>query len=242
MREAGAISPLTLVVTLEPSITSDVQESWDVVPVRFCGGWYSGCFTDFQTVYSAERRLLGDLVLTVYEGPSARVLQTERFQVVFDGPNSEAARKRVFEQLARELVLSVDVLQSKLAVEFEPVEELPLVTTAIERIRRAAWREGRELLEQAVKQLGGQERDVQARVWYDLALARWHAPGPDGLTQKAYEDARRALGRAIELDGSKRYRGMLERLERARARHAVLEAQRRATARNFALRARASEP
>lgn len=234
LHEAGSISPLTLVVLLEPGMEAGVRERFDLVPVQYCD-FYWGCSTTFQRVYSATPEVVGEVQITVYEGPTARVLQTLRLSEVVYEDDTKAARARVLAQLAVALERAVDVLKSSVDVQLEQVEELPRVSQAIATIRAGHWEEGRRLLESAAKQLGGLTRDVQARVWYDLGIARWYAAGPGGLSQAAFESAARALRWAIFCDGSSRYRHALDALARARARQQILDEQRRAAAHNFAL-------
>jgi hypothetical protein len=239
MREAGTLSPLTVVLTIEPAISSEVRQQMTYASVPYCTAF--GCFMDFQPVPSRFEQIVGDVLLTVYEGPTARVLQAERFQVVLDAPNTKPMRTLVFEQLAREVTLAMDVLKSEARVELEPVDRPSAARDGVAQLRRGALSEGRRSLEQAAKQLGGYKKHEQARVWYDLAIARWLAPGELGLTQAAFEDARRALKLAIALDDSPRYRATLKQLESARQRQAVLDAQRKATQHNFALKAASAQ-
>ena len=240
LHAAGAISSLTLVVILEAGIASDVQEGYDTVPVQLCD-FYWGCYTQYQSVFVSQSVVAGEVKLTVYEGPTARVLQTDTFDAAVAARDEPKTRKQVVDDLGLQLERAVDVLKADVRVELEPVESLPLVTQAIARIRAGDWSAGRALLEQQAKQLGGRDRSEQARVWYDLGIARWHAPGPDGLTQPAFEAAKRALGWAVARGGD-RYKRALEGLERARQRQAVLEAQRSATTYNFGLRGSAAAP
>ncbi len=232
-RASGAILPYTLAVVIESAIDSDAQGQWQSVPVQYCD-YYWGCYTDYQNVYGAAYQVSGRAVVTVYEGPTARPLQTERFQAAVYAPDSPEARAQVFEQLAEQITRAVDVLKSEARMELEPVD-LPTVKSALALIHQGSWDEGRRLLEQAMPEIADAKPRVQARVWYDLGVARWFAPGPEGLTQAAYESARQAIERAIELDRTHRYNTALERLSLARERERVLEEQRRATAHNFAL-------
>lgn len=234
-REAGAISPLTLVVIVQPTIFSDVRGQWDMVPVTYCD-FYWGCFTDYQSYYRAIPELVGELGLTVYEGPTARVLQSDRLQAVSYERDSPEARAQLIDELGLKLERAVDVLQSEIRLELEPVDNIPAVRQAIEHLKRGEWEPGRSLLEQAAQQLDGLKRRVQARVWYDLGVARWLAPGASGLSQQSFEAAEEALSRAIDLDGTERYQTTLERLKLARQRQAVLEEQRLAMEHNFALK------
>ena len=235
LHAAGAISPLTLVVLLEAGLASEVQEGYDTVPVQYCD-FYWGCYTQYQGVFVSQPVLAGEVKLTVYEGPTARVLQAESFYAAVAARDEARTRKQVVDDLGVQLERAVDLLKTEVRVELEPVDSLPLVTQALARIRAGDWAAGRELLEQQATQLGGRDRSEQARVWYDLGVARWRAAGPDGLTQPVFEAAKRALGWAVARGGD-RYRPALEGLIRARERQAVLEAQRSAMTYNFGLRA-----
>lgn len=241
LREAGSISPLTLVVVVVPGIYDDPQEDWVTVPVQTCDFYY-GCFTQYQSVYTEVPQLLGEVTLTVYEGPTAKTLQTATFDAAVYRPDSPEARKQVVDQLGQQLERAVDVLQSAIKVELESVDEHPIVRDAIANIQKGKWDEGRALLEQAAAQLGGLKRSVQARILYDLAIARWYAPGPQGLTQGAFDAASRALAEAIRLDGSARYRRTQERLSQARQRQQILDEQRRAATLNYSLKGATPAP
>ena len=241
LRDAGVISRFTLVLLVVPAIYNEPQSDWRVVPVHMCD-YYYGCFTDYQSVYTEIPQLLGQVTLTVYEGPTARTLQTTTVEAAVYEPDGPAARKHVIERLGLQLERAVDVLQSVAKVELEPVDEHPIVRDAILNIRQGKWDEGRNLLEQAAAELGGLRHSVQARIWYDLGIARWYAPGPAGLTQSAFEAASRALTEAIRLDGSSRYQGSYERLKRARQRQQVLEEQRRVAIDNYRLKGATQAP
>lgn len=235
LREAGAIEQTSLVIVVVPGLYSDVQDDYQMVPVQSCDFYY-GCYTQYQNVYTETPTLVGEATVTVYEGPTARTLQKATFDTVVYGPDGPSARKQALDQLGVQLERAVDVLQSETRVELEPVDEHPLVKEALRLIVAGDWPAGRALLEQAAQALGGTKRSLQARVWYDLALARWYAPGPDGLTEQAYKAVDRALALAIRLDGNQRYNRTLERLARARQREKILQEQRAAARLNYALR------
>lgn len=232
MREAGQISPLSLTLLIEPSLYTDVRDDWDVVPVQICD-FYWGCFIDYQTLYVSSPALIGEVRLTVYEGPTARVLQTETFEVVSLARDDKEGRARVLEQLTQQLLRGVDIVKSTRRIELLPVKKVPEVERALALIKAGSWKEGRQLLEQAAQRLGGKSRKVQARVWYNLGIARWHSTESGELPREVYESAARALKQAAALD--ERYRGALASLERARERQQILDEQRRATAHNRAL-------
>lgn len=235
LRAAGAFPPSSLVVLLEPSLYDAQADGWQMQPMQRCDFWM-GCYTQYQNIYSAMPVLGGELKLTVFEGPTARPLQTATLEASLPGDDTPATRTALLDQLAIKLERAVDVLQSWTRVELEPVDQHPIVREAIARIRKGEWEQGRTLLEQAAQQLGGLEHKVQARIWYDLAMARWYAPGPSGLTESAYQAALRPLRLAIQLHDAPRYVRALERLKLARERARVLDEQRHAASQNFALK------
>lgn len=239
LRQAGGITPFTLVVLLEAGFSTDGSEEWQVQPVQVCDVFY-GCYTDFQNVYTGGARLIAQLDVTVYEGPTARKLQELSLDAWQYGNDSTALRQRLIGELGTKLERAVDTLQSETRAELEPVDELPIVGLALARLRAGQWAEGRDLLEQAARQLGGQPRKVQKRVWYDLAIARQYAPGPRGLDAQAFAGVERAFQLAIKLDGTKRYLRAYQRAKQTRERAQILEDQRRAARENYALRANAN--
>jgi hypothetical protein len=209
-----------------------------MAPVHWCG--YYGCAVDYQTYVVNALQVTGSVDLTVYEGPTARVLQRENFEQAVAGDHAAAQRDQVLELLALELENAVDILKTRERFVLYKAD-LPEVKRAIQHIRKGDWGQGRAQLEAAKEKLGGHKKGTQARVWYNLGLARWLAPGEQGLTERAYEAALRALRKAVALDPKPAYQGAIQELQKARERFAVLEAQRSATAHNFALRKQAEE-
>jgi hypothetical protein len=237
-REAGQIQPTTTVLFLRASSQAGLTRYWDSAPVQYCG--FYGCTMDMQTyvVNAVEVRLRADV--TIYEGPTARVLQQESFEKVVAGDDEEALRQAAVEQLGVELERAVDVLRVRPRFELYKVR-IPAVEAALEQIEKGDWDAGRAHLENAAKGLGGQDKETQARVWYNLGIARWAAPGRAGLTREAYESAQRALTWAQRLMPAPQHEGALAELEQARKRFQVLQEQRSATAYNFELAKRASQ-
>jgi hypothetical protein len=178
--------------------------------------------------------------ITVYEGPTARKLQTLTLDAWQYGEDSAALRRALMAQLGTKLERAVDTIQSETRAELESVPELPIVGLALERLRQGQWSAGRDLLEQAARQLSGQRKSVQKRVWYDLAIAREYAPGPDGLTEQEFAGVERAFQLAIRLDGTQRYLRAFQRAKQARERAQILDEQRRAARDNFAIQANAA--
>jgi hypothetical protein len=236
LRKSGTIEPSTLVVLLEAGFGTDDSEEWQVQPVQVCDPFY-GCYTDYQTVYGAGQRLIAEVDVSVFEGPTARKLQSLTLDVWEYGEDSAPLRGRLLGELGQKLERAVDVIKTQVRAELEPVKELPIVGLALAQLRAGRWDEGRDLLEQAAHQLGGQKRKVQKRVWYDLALARLYAPGPNGLDAQAFAGVERAFKLAIQLDGTKRYLRPYQRAKQMRERAQILEEQRRAARANYAQRA-----
>lgn len=229
-RKEGRISQATVVILLELELRNDDASVWDTAPVQYCG--YYGCSTQYQSYLTSVPTLVGEVVLTVYEGPTARVLQREELSESAVGEDTGLARKEVVELLARNLEHAVDVLELKERIELYRVD-LPEVKDALAAIRRGDWQAGRQRLEAAAGALGGHKPKTQAKVWYNLGIARWLAPGPEGLTEEGYQAAARALRWAARLDKHPVHSAALQRLKQAREDHVLLEQQRRATRHNF---------
>jgi hypothetical protein len=237
-RKAGKISATTVVILIDLKVDESVRNDWATSPASVCG--YYGCYTQYQSYPISVPELRGEAQVTVYEGPTARVLQRERFHNL-SADDSEQGADALLEGLAREIERSVDVLRKRERVQLYEVKEVPGVNDAVALIESGKWYEGRDLLERAKDQVAGEDPETQARVWFDLGLARWFAPGPAGLTESAYQDARRALAMALELEPHPVHRRVLAALDLARKNYAVLEEQRRATAHNYALRTSAQQ-
>lgn len=232
-REAGQITGTTAVLFLNSSLQDAMRRYWDSMPMQYCG--FYGCSTNFQSYMVTAIEVEARAELTVYEGPTARILQQERFAKSLMGDEVESLRQAVVEQLAVELERSVDVLRIRPRFELYRVRSMPEVQSALKRIEKGDWAGGRAHLETAAKQLGGKKKAIQARVWYNLGIARWAAPGQAGLTSEAFAAAHRALAMAQSIAPAPHHAGALAELDKSRKAFEGLEAQRQATAHNFAL-------
>jgi hypothetical protein len=235
-RKAGKISPTTVVVLIDLKVDESARSDWATSAMPSCG--YYGCYMGYQSYPVTIPELRAEAVVTVYEGPTARVLQREKFSNLTVN-ESEGSSDALLGGLAKEIERAVDVLRKRERVELYKVKSVPGVNEAVALIEKGKWYEGRDLLEKAKDQLAGEDDKTRARVWFDLGLARWFAPGPAGLSQSAYHDAKAALEQALELEPHPVHRRVLAALEVARKNFAVLEEQRQATAHNYALRASA---
>jgi hypothetical protein len=238
-RKAGTISAYTVVVLIDLKVDQSTRSDWATSAMPACG--YYGCYMGYQSYPVTIPELRGEAVVTVYEGPTAKVLQREKFSNLTVN-DYEGSTDALLGGLAKEIERAVDVLRKRERVELYKVKSVPGVNEAVALIEKGKWYEGRDLLEKAKDQLAGQDDKNRARVWFDLGLARWFAPGPAGLSQSAYNDAKVALQQALELEPHPVHRRVLAALEVARKNYAVLEEQRQATVHNYALRATGQAP
>jgi hypothetical protein len=231
-RAAGTISPTTAVLLLHVSIHDSVRRYWNNVPMQYCGPM--GCGPSYQTFLMTAIEVTLHADVTVYEGPSARVLMQDRFESSSLGDDLQNQQAALLEEMAIALERAVDVLRIHPRFELYRVS-MPEVKMALAAIERGDWREGRAQLESAARNLGGQKPALQARVWFDLGLARWASPGPEGLTEQAYQDARRAFEWAQRLQPKPLHQRAIAELGRAREGFATLQEQREVAKHNFSL-------
>lgn len=231
-RQAGQLSPVTVVLQLELTLSSGTQDYVDTVPLQYCGMF--GCSMQYQTYVNVVAQVSGRATLSVQEGPTGRELQRERFAVHRVGEDERALQDELWEQLAHELTQAVGISQIK-----EPYHLYRCDQDDAERgvalIERGRWTEGRAELELAAQRLGGLDKKSQAEVWYNLGIARMIAPGPKGLTPEAVAAAERALEWAQRLTPNEAHRQALRRLAELRKRREIIVDQHRAEQHNFGL-------
>lgn len=213
-RQRGEIATATVVLFTELALREGLETSWDTVPIQRCG--YYGCVTQYQSLMTNVSSVSGELVLTVYEGPTARVLQRERFQRSFAGEDAASSRAQVVALLVEAALDAVDILNEEVRVELYRTKQPDEAQRALSAIERGDWKEGRALLESAKDKLGGLTKKEQAEVWFNLGTARRFAPGPHGLDEAAYQASLRALQWALRLEPKPAHRIAVERLEHAR--------------------------
>ncbi len=210
-RVAGKIPATTAVLLVELELREGEQAYWDTAPVQSCS--YYGCTTQYQSFMSTAPALTAVATLTVYEGPTARVLQREQVGRTVVSDSSERARVEMVELVASDVERLVDTSSVNERVILYRVD-MPEVDAAIARVEGKNWVDARRLLEEAKAKLGGLNKKTQARVWYDLGHARRFAPGERGLDEAAYQAAQRAFNWAIRLDPNEEYARALTRLEK----------------------------
>jgi hypothetical protein len=231
-RAAGQVSPLTAVVTLQLMLRSGTRRAQSTVPVQYCGMY--GCTMQYQSYVEMVPELAGEVVLTVAEGPSGRTLQLDRSTETVIGDREDLMHGQLIERIALSLARAVEITQvpERIALERSRHKQ---ARAGLSLLARGKLAEGRAELERAVRALGGLDKQTQAAIWYDLGVARYVAPGPQGLTPQALAEAARAFGWARRLSPEPRYARALERVAEAQKRLAVIEQQQRAAAHNFSL-------
>jgi hypothetical protein len=212
-RQRGEISAATVVVFSELTLREGLETNWDTAPVQSCG--YYGCVTQYQSFMSNAAAVSGELVLTVYEGPTARVLQRERIKRSYVGEDAEYSRANVVALLIEAALDAVDILNERVRIEVYRTQEPEDAKRALHEIELGHWVQGRALLERAKEQLGGLSKEEQAHVWFNLGVARRFAAGPNGLDEATYQAAKRAFQWALRLEPKPAHRIALERLDHA---------------------------
>jgi hypothetical protein len=229
-RQAGQISWLTAVVELSLSLRSSERAYTSMMPMQYCG-LYSCGLTSYGMYSSYLPVLRGEAVLTVYEGPTARVLSRETFSDYVEGDSSQVLRPELVERLGEQLEDGVDLHMERRAFKLQKTG-LRGADDGIASLSIGKYKEGRALLETAAKSLGGEKRQIQARVLHALGVSRVLAPTP-GSADLA--DALRALRMAAQVDPRPLYRDSLRRVEELDKQTKVLVVQQQAFEHNFAL-------
>lgn len=237
MRLAGEIPNATLVVLIELRTEEGIDVQTTSRQETVCGP--NGCFRRTRYDNYDVPTLKATTTLTVYEGPTARVLQRATLEAKERGRTYDAMRARILEHFLADLKRLVDARAERVEVRLLPVD-LPGVAEALERIELGKWREGRLGLERAARSEAAKalERGERARLLYDLGVARRFDPESASRDPAAHFDAaEEALREAIELDPRPRYADALAQLRDHRRAQLEMQRQREATERNFALEA-----
>jgi hypothetical protein len=231
-RRAQRIPSPALVVLLETEFDEGTRTRWSSRPETVCGP--SGCYSADRSYTYEVPEVAGQLRVTVYDGPSARVLDRLDVRARDSGRDFDELRERVVARMRSDLLELFDE-----RVEVQEVELLTVGVTPVDRalatIEGGDWRGGRRMLERAVRS-GEVDRlppDELAKVYYDLGQTRRFDPGAASEPERYFAAAERALRRAIALDADERYEAALRDLARQRRRESVRRAQREAAARNF---------
>ncbi|MFW6031218.1 MAG: hypothetical protein ACOC9T_01390 [Myxococcota bacterium] len=229
-RVAGRIPPETVVLLLDVGFEEDVRREWSTRPENVCGPY--GCYTQQRSYDYLVPEVRGVLTVSMYEGPSARLLRKVSLDAQDEGRSHDVLRRRVLGELVEQARAAVDQRVEPVRVTLREVE-LPLVDEALQAIRRGAWRRGRVLLERAARSgaaatLAPEQR---ARLWYDLGQARRFDPRALEEPDRHFELARAAFEKAIDLQPAPLYRSALADLARHRAQVERVREQQAAAAR-----------
>ena len=215
---------------LSLTLRSSERAYTNLTPMQYCGPY--GCGMSSYGMYTSYIPLLqGEVVLTVHEGPTARILSRETFSDSVEGDVDQVLRPVLIERMAEDLVRGVDVHLQRIAFTLEETG-IRAADDGIALLSLGKYKEGRASLEGAAKALGGKKKEVQARVWHALGVARVFAPTP-GRSDLA--DALRALRLALRVDPQRRYRESVARVEGLAKQSAVLAEQQKAAEHNFKL-------
>lgn len=238
-RKAGLIPALTAVVRLTLKLATSTRHETDVMPFQYCGMF--GCATSFQSYMQTVETNTAEATLFVHDGPSAGILQSERFKASATQLETDRPDGLAIERLAQQLVAGTNVLRIR-----EPymlyTSSVDSAQRGVELLMRGKWSEGRAQLELAAQALGGRDKNTQARVWYDLGVARLLAPGAQGLTEQALSSAERAFVWALRLVPSDDHAHAIEHVAELRRRQRVLAAQQQAQQQNYARMPTAGSP
>lgn len=230
-RKAGRIPPATGVVLLDLRLHEDTRTEWATRPETVCGPY--GCYTDEQSYVYDVPVVRGTLKITVYDGPTARVLQTTSIRASDEGRPFPVLRDRVATKLADHLGRLVDQRSEPVRIVLLYVK-LAGVDEAIDAARHGDWHAARVRLERALSTAGAEAlpSDQQARLWYDVGQARRFDATTMNDPERHFDEAEQALRRALSLHATDLYRTSLADLRRHREQVRVVVAQREAAARN----------
>lgn len=235
MRIAGQIPNATLVVMLELRTEQGVDVETTQRPETVCGP--GGCYRRTRYDNFDVPTLKATTTITVYEGPTARVLQRATLEARERGRTFDSMRARILEKFLADLTRLVDARSQQVRVRLLQVD-LPGVAEALAKLESGQWREGRLALERAARgeAAGALDRGDRARLLYDLGLARRFDPvSAERDPDRHFAAAEEALRQAIELDPRERYAEALSQLREHRRATAEVSRQREAAERNFAL-------
>jgi len=232
LRQRGEIPPATLVVRIAVSAEESLRTDWSTRPETVCGP--VGCYTRNRSYTYSIPMVRAQLVLTVHDGPSARVEQRVRLRATDEGREYGVLRHRVTAQLIRRLQEMVDQRIEEVEI---PVLEMdrPEVEQAIAHMQQGEWRAARRLLHRLHRgpTFAQLPPDQQARLFYNLGHAYRFDPRAQDDPEAFLQSAERAYERALQLDRDDRYREALAALRSYRREMAAITAQREAADRNF---------
>lgn len=233
MRVNGRIPPATVVLILDVRMEEGTRPEWTTRPETVCGPM--GCYTSNRSVVYEVPTLEATAILTVYDGPTARIQQRARTRSRHEGRDYPVMRDRAVRVLKEKLLAMVDQRREEVDVDLLEVD-VPDVERAIAVIDEGNWSEGRRILDAswdtpAVQALDDEDK---ARVLYDIGQARRFDPSTLGDHDAHFDAAERAFRAAIRHDREEEvYAEALEALERHRRQVEVVRAQEQAAEHNY---------
>ncbi len=235
LRRGGQIPEGSAVLWLELSVDEGSRAEWRRRPATVCGP--GGCSTVSQTEVYDVPTLSARLHMTVYDGPSARVLQKLTIRAAERGRSYPSMRRQAVQELAKKVRQLVRRRQREIEVELLDVD-LPETRAATTLIEQGQWTKGRALLEQASQNetsLAALPVKKRARFYYNLSLARRF--DPQSLRKNPEEHFRAAekpLRTALELDpDERRYQVGLKALRAHYDQARLVREQKRVASENF---------
>jgi len=231
-REAGAIPAATVVLALDLRFEEASRSYVGQQPVQYCG--IAGCWVTYANYVGTSQAVVGKTKATVYDGPTARVLQEREFRAEVAGNDVSSMRASVLDSLVGQVTQAVDMLRTQVRIPLARVN-VPGLREALVLMKAGRYAEARAQLETLAHSLGGYSGRKQSAVWYDLGVARWFSRGDAGLDAQTYADAKRAFEWAERAEAGRGAQQALRELELDYQRQQVRVQQEQARAYNFTL-------
>jgi len=235
LRAAGRIPAASVVVQLESDFDEEMRTQWSSRPETQCGPL--GCYTTQRPFSYDVPTLDAKVVLTVFDGPTARVLQRLVVRSALAGSSYETLHAQSMHNLVARLEELVDARARDLPVELLAISA-PAVRAALADIGAGRWRRGRLGLEHFARtdDMHRLEPEERARVLYDIAQARRFDLTFETSVSSRLARAERVLRSAIDLDSEEGlFMRALAELGEQRRDEALLREQREAADHNFRL-------
>lgn len=234
LREAGRIRPATAVIIATVVMTERMRPEWTTRPEVVCGPSPGPCYETSRPHLYDVPTLAGRLHLTVYDGPTARVMQRVVVRSADEGRDYESMRRTVLSRLIRRAKQLVDQRVLRREVDLLSVDDEG-AARALGRIEAGDWHGGRIALERiaASPRAARLPPTERARLLYDLGQARRFDAGAHDLDDARFVAAEQALREAMRLDPQRIYARALGELAAHRRAVALVREQREAARYNF---------
>jgi len=220
----GALQPGTAVVDVSSLSSVRLQTVPRTINYQDCS--FGRCYSRMRTDYVDEAVVSLTVTMSVRDIRSGRVIHSvqEAAELTGGGRRLSAA---LIDRVMDTLLPYLDQRTERVRVRLLSVPD-PRVEQAIEHLHAGEWREGRVLLEEAVRspEVHAMDAEMRARALYDLSVARRFDPTTLDDIARHYAAARAPLEAAIELDPERvTYRDARSALNADEARAQALAAQ-----------------